>query len=272
MLLADGEGVRRLPSGTVCHTGPMTGKATYTADTPTNGRAGAASRWDGRTKILLLVEYTVALFLAARLETLAVLALALGAVAAASGVNGARVLRQAAPSYVIALFLLLYNGVAAGWAEGVLVAGRVVLLVYASLVLAALATATELTEALRRFLRPLGRCGLPVHEGVTALSLALRFMPLMAQELGDVRAAQLARGAALESGGLVARLRAWGQVMVPVLVGLFRRADRLACAMDARCFGASKQPTSLAPQRFGLQDGLALLVGLAVIAALFALR
>lgn len=271
-MLADGEGAQRPPRSRVCHTGPMTGKAAHTADAPTNGRAGAASHWDGRTKILLLAEYTVALFLAVRLKVLAVLALALGAVAAVSGVNGARVLRQAAPSYVIAVFLLLYNGVAAGWAEGVLVAGRVVLLVYASLVVAALTTPTELTEALRRFLQPLARCGLPVHDGVTALSLALRFMPLMAQESAEVRTAQLARGAALESGSLAARLRAWGQVMVPVLVGLFRRADRLACAMDARCFGASKQPTTLAPQRFGLQDGLALLVGLAVIAALLALR
>lgn len=226
---------------------------------------------DGRTKILLLVGYTVALFVADSLGALLALTLVLAAVALWGGVSLPRLVRQGLPSYPIAAFLLVYNLVVNGWEAAVLVTARVVLLVYASLALMECSTPTELTAALQRFLQPLERCGLPVHEGVTALSIALRFMPLMAEELDAVRAAQRARGAAFDGPGLVARLRAYGGLMVPVLVGLFRRADRLACAMDARCFGATGEPTSLLRRRLSLRDGGALLLGLVVCGGVVAL-
>ena len=51
-----------------------------------------------------------------------------------------------------------------------------------------------------------------------------------------IRCAQRARGARLDEGGLTARLRSWAQVLVPLVVGLFRRADELASAMCDRCY------------------------------------
>lgn len=127
-----------------------------------------------------------------------------------------------------------------------------------------LSTPAELSEALRRLLSPLGHLGLPVRDFATSLSIAMRFMPLLAEELGAVRAAQTSRGAAFEGGGLVRRLRAYGGLMVPLFVGLFLRADRLASAMDARCFGASDNPTNLKPSAFTLSDGGALFLGLVI--------
>ena len=82
-----------------------------------------------------------------------------------------------------------------------------------------------------------------------------------------MRAAQASRGAAFEGAGLVRRLRAYGGLMVPLFVGLFRRADRLASAMEARCYGASGVPTSLDGRRFAFGDGAALLVGVVACAA-----
>ena len=55
--------------------------------------------------------------------------------------------------------------------------------------------------------------------------------------------------------------------MVPLFVGLFRRADRLASAMEARCYGASGVPTSLDGRRFSVGDGAILLFGVAVCVA-----
>ena len=175
---------------------------------------------------------------------------------------------KAAPAYVIAAFLLLYNGASLGWTSALVVTGRILLLVYASVVLVSLSTATELTAALQRLLAPLGRVGLPVRDATTALSIALRFMPVTAEELAAVRRAQAARGATFDSGGLVGRLRAYGGLMVPLFVGLFRRADRLACAMDARCFGAAKTPVYLDEARFSAADVVALAVGVGLCALL----
>ncbi len=219
---------------------------------------------DGRVKIALLLAYSIALFAVQGFGGLGAATLLLGAVVARGGVPWGHLARAVLPAYGIAAFLLLYNGVAASWTTGLLVAGRVLLLVYASIAMVSLSTPTELTAAIQRLLAPLGRCGVPVRDIATALSIALRFMPVTARELADVRVAQAARGAAFEQGSLGARAKAWAGLMVPLFVGLFRRADRLACAMDARCFGAKPQATSLDERRFGLGDGAVLVVGIAL--------
>lgn len=253
----------RRPFLGVCHNGPMMNFGEQSRRTP-----AAVRVLDGRVKIGLLLAYSVTLFLVRGLGGLAAAAVVLAVVAVAGRVRLGTVLRGAAPAYVIAGFLLVYNGVAGGWVAGVLVAGRILLLVYASLVMMALSTPTELTQAVQRLLAPLGRLGLPVRDVTCALSIALRFIPVTAEELAAVRAAQASRGAAFDHGGLGRRLQAWGGLMVPLFVGLFRRADRLAAAMDARCFGASDAPTTLDERRFRLWDGAVLVAGLVLCACL----
>ena len=222
---------------------------------------------DARVKIGLLVAYSVALFCTENLLGLGVAAALLAAVASVGDVPVARLLREGAFAYLIVGFLLVYNVAASGWLAGIAVALRLLLLVWASLLLTALSTLAELSEALRRLLSPLGCLGLPVRDFTMSLSIALRFMPLLSEELRAVRAAQASRGAAFEGAGLVRRLRAYGHLMVPVLVGLFRRADRLAAAMEARCYGASGESTSLVERRFSVGDGAILLFGVAVCVA-----
>lgn len=177
---------------------------------------------------------------------------AAGRVASVGDVPVARLLREGAFAYLLVGFLLVYNVAASGWLAGIAVALRLLLLVWASLLLTALSTPAELSEALRRLLSPLGCLGLPVRDFTMSLSIALRFMPLLSEELRAVRAPQASRGAAFEGAGLVRRLRAYGGLMVPLFVGLFRRADRLASAMEARCYGASGVPTSLDGRPFRL--------------------
>ena len=73
----------------------------------------------------------------------------------------------------------------------------------------------------------------------------------------------------MKEGSLWERLRAWQTVLIPLFVGLFRRADALAVAMDARCYGAPDVArTSLAPRRFSARSGLVLAGGLLACAAL----
>lgn len=231
------------------------------------GAKGTLRTVDVRVKIGLLVAYSVALFCTENLLGLGVAAALLAAVASVGDVPVARLLREGAFAYLIVGFLLVYNVTASGWLAGIAVALRLLLLVWASLLLTALSTPAELSEGLRRLLSPLGRLGLPVRDFTTSLSIALRFMPLLSEELRAVRAAQASRGAAFEDAGLVRRLRAYGHLMVPVLVGLFRRADRLAAAMEARCYGASGESTSLVERRFSVGDGAILLFGVAVCVA-----
>lgn len=241
----------------------------HAADTPMH-------RCDARVKLAALVAYTVALFLVRTWVGLAaafaVLALAVGI----SRTSPARIVALLVPVYVLAAFPILFGGFSfgtvapeaaavatggvsagvfegaapfavggllwmdpAGLARGCFYAARMLLLVAASLVLCATTSQKALMDALVFFLGPLRALRFPVDDAAMVCGLALRFIPLTADELGRVRAAQASRGARLDDGSLPQRLHAWATVFVPVFVGLFRRADRLAVAMDARCYGAA---------------------------------
>jgi energy-coupling factor transport system permease protein len=82
---------------------------------------------------------------------------------------------------------------------------------------------------------------LPVRIGY-AVFAAYRFMPLVHEELGNIRAAHQVRGAATGRGP-VARIRQTIGYAIPLLAISVRRAERVALAMDSRGFGARRDRT-----------------------------
>ncbi|MCI8469511.1 MAG: energy-coupling factor transporter transmembrane protein EcfT [Eggerthellaceae bacterium] len=251
--------------------------------------ASPVHRLDARVKVALLAAYSAALLLVSSWPGLLLATALLAATLAASALPLRRVLALGAPAYAIAAFSVAFNacvlvgpdGAAAGvlplvggvalsgegLSRGLMLGLRIVLLTEASLVVSLTSTSTELGDALRSILAPLRPLRVPVDDVATALSLAVRFIPLTAEELCVVRDAQWSRGAPFD-GGPVARMRAWSAVMIPLFVGLFRRADVLSRAMDARCYGLGRARTSLARRTMGASDWLALVIGLAACAAL----
>ena len=82
---------------------------------------------------------------------------------------------------------------------------------------------------------------LPVRVGY-AVFAAYRFVPLIQEELDNIRAAHQVRGAA-SGRGIVARLRQSIGYAIPLLAISVRRAERVALAMDSRGFGARPDRT-----------------------------
>ena len=228
---------------------------------------------DARVKITLLVGYTVALFLATSWLGQALLALVFCVLLALSQIPAGRVLKMGLPVYVLAAATVLFAVINAnvGFELGCFYGVRMILLVLASLLLAYTTTSTKLTNALCWFMCPLRLLHIPVDDVATVCSLALRFIPLTAQELCTVHDALYSRGASFASGGLVARLSAWASVFVSLFVNLFRRADRLSLAMDARCYGAPGiVRSSLGRVQISAGSVTALTVGLLLLALIAA--
>jgi len=131
----------------------------------------------------------------------------------------------------------------------------------------------SLTDALERFMRPLARFRFPAHELAMMLSIALRFIPVTADVADQVVTAQRARGARLDRGGPLTRARAWVPVLVPLFVDLFRRADRLAHAMEARCYRGGTGRTRLRELVMRPADWTtALVVSLAIVSVVVVSR
>lgn len=242
---------------------------------------------DARVKIAVLLVATLGVFTAADAWEWCFWFAAL-AVTVFSARMGARdVLRGMRPVAIILMFTLVANLVScdghgavplvgparldpAGGMRGVTAVVRILILVGFSLAVSSSTTATQISDAVVRLLRPLVHFGMPVAALGTVLSLALRFIPLVSEELGRIRLAQRARGARFDEGGLVERIRIWGSVLTPLVVGLFRRADRLAEAMSARCYDASSEGRLPVPRPLGRRDRALLVVSLTSMAAVIA--
>ncbi|MEA5019038.1 MAG: energy-coupling factor transporter transmembrane component T [Gordonibacter sp.] len=261
---------------------------------------------DARVKIVLLAAFSVTLFFVDTWMGLGLCAVLFAAVALTSGVSVRRFLGLLVPVYVIAAFAVIFNSfsfnvfqvvapigglgdvsagvfaalppvplvgsfgfVPSGFARGCFFAIRILLLVLSSLLVTYTTTSTQLTDALAGFLSPLRHFRIPVDDIAMVFSLALRFIPVTAEEFGRVYDAQWARGAAFSEGNLWRRLRAWQTVLIPLFVGLFRRADILAIAMDARCYGTPNvDRTSLVCCRFSVKSTIVLVAGLGACIAL----
>ena len=68
----------------------------------------------------------------------------------------------------------------------------------------------------------MNRVHVPVHEVAMMMSIALRFIPILLEEMDRIMKAQQARGADFESGNLIQRAKG----LVPLLVPLFIAAIR----------------------------------------------
>lgn len=243
------------------------------------------SALDARVKIVLLLAVTAGVFAASSLPDLAAWLVVLGVCLFTAHINPASVLRGLRPVAFVLAFTLLANLVSCDGHAPIALAGpwgldpaagmrgatavvRIVILVGFSLAVASTTTGTQIADACVRLLSPLSRLGVPVAPLGMVLSLALRFIPLVSEELGRIRLAQRARGAQFDEGGLVARIRVWSSVFTPLIVGLFRRADRLGEAMAARCYESTMAGRLPAARPLVGRDRTVLVAGLALVAVL----
>jgi energy-coupling factor transport system permease protein len=113
---------------------------------------------------------------------------------------------------------------------------RICLLILCSSMLTYTTTPTVLTDAIERLLSPLKVLRLDVHSLAMMMTIAMRFIPTLIEETEKIMAAQKARGADLESGGLTSRIKSLIPILIPLLISSFRRASELADAMECRCY------------------------------------
>lgn len=240
------------------------------------------ARVDARAKLALLLMVTVAAFVVPAPAGLVALAALLVFTAHAARVTPLSFARALRPASFILAFSLLANALRvdgsgqfallgpvgfdlAGAARGAVAVARIGLLVGFALTISASTTPTALADACTRLLWPLKRLGLPSAEIGMTVSVALRFVPLVSEELERIRLAQRSRGARFDEGGVLARVRAWASVVTPLAVSLFRRADALGESMESRCFGAADQ-SALAPLALAARDRVLLVCGVLALA------
>ncbi len=151
---------------------------------------------------------------------------------------------------------------------------RIVLLIFISSVLTYTTTPNDLTDAIESLLSPLKFIGLKsaVHTLAMMMTIALRFIPTLIEEAEKIMNAQKARGADLESGGLVQRVKALIPILIPLLISSVRRASELAEAMECRCYNGGEGKTRMKQMKMSAVDAYASVLCFIFSSAIIALN
>ena len=224
---------------------------------------------DPRSKILITILYIVFVFLANNVLSMAVMVVSLFVFMLMTRVPLKIYLKNVKTILPIIIFTAVINifyvdrGMTlvhwgfirittGGLSQSAFIAVRIVLLVLASALLTYTTTPTALTDAIELLLSPLG------YIMAMMMTIALRFIPTLIEETEKIMSAQKARGADMESGGLLKRIRAMLPILIPLLISSFRRAYELAEAMESRCYNGGKGRSRMKRLHFGGRDWLLL--------------
>lgn len=245
-------------------------------------------RLDPRTKLLMVIVYIVALFLAKWVISYAVMLAFLVTAVALSRIRPRALFKGLKPLLFIIIFTAIINVfytkgdvLVQFWIfkitrEGLVNAGflvlRIVMLVTGTFLLTYTTSPIALTDGLESLLSPLKAIHFPVHELALMMSIALRFIPTLIEETDKIMSAQKARGADFETGSLMQRAKALVPLLVPLFVSAFRRADELATAMECRCYHGDEGRTKLNVLHYQTRDYLVLGYYAVLVAAVIALR
>lgn len=246
-------------------------------------------RMDPRMKLVLTFFLIVVLFVSKNFFALCLVSLITLIASLLSSVPQKMMLKSIKPVLIILLFTaalnIFYTKGGATYLEwgkivitekgvntAIFTIIRIVTLVVLSSLLTYTTTPTMLTDGLERLLSPLKILHIKVDTLAMMMTLALRFIPTLIEEIERIMNAQKARGADLETGNLIERAKALIPIFVPLMVSSFRRAYELAFAMTCRCYTGGEGRTRMKQMKLSLRDFICLFVCLAVLAGVILLN
>lgn len=247
-------------------------------------------RLDPRAKLILMVLYIAAVFMAKNQWSFIAIIISAIALVIISKIPPKTVLKSMKPLIFVLAFttffnlfwtegkiLLIHIGFVKVYLEGVFYALMIIiritaLLVGTTILLTYTTSPIMLTDGLEQLLSPLRKVGLPVHEFSMMMTIALRFIPTLIEETDKIISAQKARGADFASGSLAKRAKTLIPILIPLFISAFRRADELATAMECRCYQGGDGRTKMKLLRYRRWDFEAFGVGILVLAAVCLLR
>jgi energy-coupling factor transport system permease protein len=159
-----------------------------------------------------------------------------------------------------------------GILEGIYIVLRLMFIMMISTVMTLTTSPIDLTDAFEKLLYPLKLVKIPVHQLSMMMSIALRFIPTLMNELDKIILAQKSRGSELSSGTLMNRIKAFIPLLIPLFISAFQRAEDLAIAMEVRGYDANTERTSYRELQWKLKDTIVVLLIIPIAVVLFVLK
>lgn len=239
-------------------------------------------RMDSRFKIILDIIYVVMLFVAQNFYGLAVAGVFILFAYSMAEIKYRLIFKSLRPIIPLIVFTAVLNvffitgdgePILKWWIITIYYEGvetslfmilRMVFLIVGMSLLTYTTSPITLTDAIERLFSPLKKLKFPVHELAMMMTIALRFIPVLIEETDKIMSAQKARGANLDTGGLMKKAKALVPVLIPLFVSAFKRSNELAMAMECRCYHGGDGRTRMTQLKARAMDFMIALLVLTV--------
>jgi biotin transport system permease protein len=194
----------------------------------TVGLYQAGHSWPHRlpagAKVCGLLAASIALLLVPSISAVAATVPIAACVYFSTGAPLRRLIADLRGPAVLIAFVFLFQLAFGSLAEGLLAVARFATLILLASAVTLTTPVSAMAELVEWLLEPLRRFGVRPEKVGLAIALAIRFVPMIGEELRHVREAQAARGLATHPLA----------VIVPLVIRTLKAADDLADAIEAR--------------------------------------
>lgn len=242
-------------------------------------------KMDPRTKIIVGLIYIFVLFIASNFFSLLLGVIFIFGTVILSGVSLTLLKKSIGPVIpllgISLIFNIFFTDGAVLWKLGILkitdrgiwaavfMCIRLVCLVIGTYIFTYTTSIMQITHGLEQLLKPLNKINFPVQEIAMTMTIALRFIPTLVEEADKIISAQKARGADMDSGSVIKRVKSRIPILIPLFMASFQRADELTLAMSCRCYDSGNTRTYLEKLEFKRYDFFAFfciaIIGILVI-------
>ncbi|MCX8128102.1 MAG: cobalt ECF transporter T component CbiQ [Synergistetes bacterium] len=136
---------------------------------------------------------------------------------------------------------------------------RLILLVLLTNLLTFTTSPVSITDGIEDLLKILKFFRIPSHEIAMTMSISLRFIPTLFEEAERIMKAQMARGAEFGTGKFFERIKGYVPLVIPLFIGVFRKAEELAIAMESRCYRGGEGRTRIKKLHLAARDYVAII-------------
>lgn len=214
-------------------------------------------RLDGRVNFLRFVVFIVSVFIAKNPQCFVFATLFLLITILISNIPLGYILKGV---WGVRYYVLLCIGLSLisdfssrGLVKSLFLCVKLVMLITSASMFTLTTSISHISDTFEWLLTPLKCIGVPVRDVAVMLSIAIRFLPVLAEEAEHILYAQRARGAKIGFKNTI-------PLIIPIFASAIRRASDLSDALKARAYGAYNKRSRLNPLKFKEQDLFAIIV------------
>ena len=188
-------------------------------------------------KVIALAIFSIAVVITTDIRLLLALAILLIFVAVLAGTGLSRLFKMLIPAIPFITIIAVFQWLISGPDMAILSLMRMSLLFVAGSIVTATTTEAEFIRAVKTLLWPLKKLTKTnIDQDIaTMMMLAIAFLPIIKEEHDTIKIAQEAR--CVNFSGPVGFLKGEIYTIIPLINAVSARADRIALAMEARCYG-----------------------------------